>query len=109
LLRELLDQDFNPDAGDMYGSPTIDKWDWDNDQSVNIYRPEGTRTNNWTKGNPSLQADLLGDWREEVVLPSADSSELQIHTTIDVTEHRIYTLMHDPVYRLSIAWQNAGL
>ncbi len=107
LLRELLDHDFIPGV-DPHGYPKIDKWDWENEQSVRIYSPEGVTSNNYTKGNPSLQADLLGDWREEVIWPSADSTELQIHTTIDLTEHRIYTLMHDPVYRLGIAWQNAG-
>src|SRR5699024_4305526 len=65
-------------------------------------------SNNWTKGNPSLQADLFGDWREEVIWPSADSTELRIYTTTDLTEHRIYTLMHDPTYRLSVAWQNVA-
>ncbi|MGO4372991.1 rhamnogalacturonan lyase, partial [Paenibacillus sp. MCAF20] len=107
LLRELLDHDFIPGV-DPHGYPKIDKWNWENDQSVNIYRPEGVTSNNYTKGNPSLQADLFGDWREEIIWPSSDSTELQIHTTTDLTEHRIYTLMHDPVYRLGIAWQNAG-
>lgn len=107
LLRELLDHKFTPGV-DPHGYPIIDKWDWENEQSVSIYKPEGVSSNNYTKGNPSLQADLFGDWREEVIWPSSDSTELQIHTTVDLTEHRIYTLMHDPVYRLGIAWQNAG-
>lgn len=107
LLRELLDHDFNQ-TFDPHGYPKIDKWDWINEELVNIYRPEGTRTSNGTKGNPVLQADLFGDWREEVIWASSDSSELQIHTTIDPTEHRIFTLMHDPTYRLAVAWQNVG-
>nr|WP_139365198.1 rhamnogalacturonan lyase [Litchfieldia alkalitelluris] len=106
LLRELLDHDFDPSSG--IGVPKIDKWDYENGKLVNLLTAEGTRSNNFTKGNPCLQADLFGDWREEVIFRTNDSSELRIYTTTDLTEHRIYTLMHDPVYRLGIAWQNTA-
>ncbi|WP_163537479.1 hypothetical protein [Gracilibacillus sp. YIM 98692] len=107
LGRELLDHTFDPNT-DPHGVGRIDKWDYENEKLVNLLTPEGTRTSNWTKGNPSLQADIFGDWREEVIWPSSDSEELRIYTTTDVTEEKIYTLMHDPVYRLSIAWQNVA-
>jgi fibronectin type 3 domain-containing protein len=107
LLRELLDHDFDQQK-DPFGRGKIEKWNWEEEKLERIYAPAGIRTNNGTKGNPSLQADLLGDWREEVVWASSDSQELQIHTTTDLTEHRIFTLMHDPVYRLGVAWQNVG-
>ena len=60
------------------------------------------------QSHPTLQADILGDWREEVVMPSEDSTELRIYSTTIPTDYRIYTLMHDPVYRLGIAWQNVA-
>lgn len=107
LGRELLDHTFDPD-NDPHGVGRIDKWDYEKEELVNLLTPEGTRTNNWTKGNPSLQADIFGDWREEVIWPSSDSEELRIYTTTDLTEEKIYTLMHDPVYRLSVAWQNVA-
>ena len=54
-------------------------------------------------------SDILGDWREEVIMfEEADSSKIRIYTTITPTEHRLYTLMHDPTYRLAVAWQNTG-
>lgn len=106
LLRELLDHDFDGSKG--YGIARIDKWDYENNRLVKMYQPEGTRTSNYTKGNPSLQADLLGDWREELIVASEDSTMLQIHTTTVPTEHRIFTLMHDSVYRTAIAWQNVA-
>lgn len=106
LLREILDHDWDPDA--LLGVPTIAKWDYENAQEVEIYRATGTLSINGTKGNPSLQADLFGDWREEVITPLADSSALRIHTTVDVTDHRLRTLLSDPVYRLAIAWQNTS-
>jgi rhamnogalacturonan endolyase len=63
---------------------------------------------NGTKATPCLQADILGDWREEVIWCSADSTFLRIYTTTYNTTRRIYTLMHDPIYRLGIAWQNTA-
>ena len=63
---------------------------------------------NGTKNTPNLQADILGDWREEVILHSADNSKLIIFTTTAPTTRRLYTLMHDPEYRLAIAWQNVA-
>ena len=63
---------------------------------------------NGSKNTPNLQADILGDWREEVILHSADNSKLIIFTTTAPTTRRLYTLMHDPEYRLSIAWQNVA-
>ena len=71
-----------------------------------ILEPEGTATNNGTKGNPCLIADVFGDFREELLLRLADSSAIRIYTTTDVTAHKLPTLMHDPQYRCGIAWQN---
>src|SRR5690606_20339044 len=104
LLRELLDHIWYGTRG----VGKIDKWDYERGRLVNILTATGTESNNGTKGNPSLQADLFGDWREEVAWRTADSSALRIYTTTDVTEHKIYTLMHDSVYRLGVAWQNVA-
>ncbi|WP_255286578.1 MULTISPECIES: rhamnogalacturonan lyase [unclassified Bacillus (in: firmicutes)] len=106
LLRELLDHDYDIDTG--IGVGKIDKWDYENGRLVNLLTADGTRSNNGTKGNPCLQADILGDWREEVIWRTDDSTALRIYTTTDITDHRIYTLMHDPNYRLAIAWQNVA-
>jgi rhamnogalacturonan endolyase len=68
-----------------------------------------SRTCNFTKHTPCLQADLFGDWREELVLWSGtDSATLNIFTTNIPTTYRISTLMHDHLYRLGVAWQNVG-
>ena len=65
-------------------------------------------TNNWTKCNPSAQGDLIGDWREEVVLRLADNSALRIYVSPYVTEHALYSLWHDHQYRNAMAWQCIG-
>ncbi|MCZ8521221.1 rhamnogalacturonan lyase family protein [Paenibacillus caseinilyticus] len=96
LMRELLD------------SNRIDKWDYNAQVTNNLYTAAGSSSNNGTKSTPALQADLFGDWREEVIWKAEDSSELRIYTTTAPTEHRIRTLMHDPNYRLAVAWQNVG-
>ncbi|MEK4371033.1 rhamnogalacturonan lyase [Paenibacillus sp. FSL R5-0473] len=96
LLRELLD------------SNRIDKWNYANSTTMNLLTASGVSSNNGTKSTPNLQADLFGDWREEVVWRTNDSSALRIYTTTAVTDKRIYTLMHDPVYRLGVAWQNVA-
>ena len=68
----------------------------------------GTKMNNWTKNTPSLTADLLGDWREEIIVRREDDQALRIYTTTDETPWRNYTLMHDMQYRQAVAWQMCG-
>jgi hypothetical protein len=66
---------------------------------------EGTRTNNFTKGNPGLVADTFGDWREELLLRTEDSSAIRIYLSTELTDRKLYTLMHDPQYRAEVARQ----
>lgn len=62
-----------------------------------------------SKATPVLSADILGDWREEVILfDKTDSASVNIFTTTTTTKLRVPTLMHDHVYRMSVAWQNVG-
>ncbi|GJM68966.1 hypothetical protein HMSSN036_11820 [Paenibacillus macerans] len=96
LSRELLD------------GVKIDKWNYSNNSMYNLLTGSGVASNNGTKATPTLQADLFGDWREEVIWRKSDNTALRIYTTTDITNYKIYTLMHDPVYRLSIAWQNVA-
>ena len=106
LIRELLDHEFDDETS--VGHPKIYKWDYENNKLEVVLDPAGTLSNNWKKGTPCIQADILGDWREEAVWRNEDDTELRIYTTTDVTEHKFYTLMHDSVYRLSVAWQNTA-
>ncbi|MET8373054.1 cellulose binding domain-containing protein [Micromonospora profundi] len=68
----------------------------------------GVASNNGTKSTPALSGDILGDWREEVIWRTSDSRALRIYSTPTPTSTRIYTLMHDPQYRVAIAWQNTA-
>jgi len=96
LTRELLDGNH------------IDKWDYNTGTTKNIFTAEGCVSNNGTKSTPALSADILGDWREEVILRTVDNIELRIFTTTIPATNRMTTLMHDPQYRLAVAWQNSA-
>jgi autotransporter-associated beta strand protein len=87
---------------------TISKWNWLTRTTSNLLSPAGLASNNSTKATPSLQADILGDWREEVIWRTADNTALRIYTTTIPASNRIYTLMHDHQYREAIAWQNTA-
>lgn len=91
LLRELLDAN------------NIRRYD-----GTVLLLASGCSSNNGSKSNPSLQADILGDWREEVIWRTNENSALRIYTTNAITNYRFATLMHDHVYRLGIAWQNVA-
>ncbi len=96
LLSELLDRN------------VIQKWNWEKETTDVIFTAQGTMSNNGTKSTPALSGDLFGDWREEVMLRTTDNKELRIYTTTIPTRHRFYTFMHDPQYRVAIAWQNVA-
>ena len=96
LLRELLDHE------------TVSKYDWHNHTIKDVTKFEGVVFNNGTKSNPCLSADILGDWREEVIARTPDSSELRIFVSTIPTQYRINCLMEDIPYRLSTAAQNVG-
>ncbi|MCL2187321.1 MAG: hypothetical protein FWC16_14440 [Defluviitaleaceae bacterium] len=105
LLSEMLD---GADGGALF----ISKFHYnaaDGDKSTleTLLTLEGTISNNGTKANAGLVADIFGDWREEVLVRTADNNALRIYTTDIPSEYTLYTLMHDPVYRLAINWQNA--
>jgi hypothetical protein len=68
----------------------------------------GCSSNNGTKSTPTLTADLLGDWREEIVYRESTNANLRVYTTTTVTKRRIYTLMHDATYRAQVAFENAS-
>lgn len=95
LTRELLDHErvtkYNPATGEC----------------DELIRFDG-RFNNSTKSNPCLSADILGDWREEVLVRNANSTELRLYVSTIPTPYRINCLEEDPTYRASVANENVG-
>lgn len=96
LLRELLDKN------------VVSKYDCKTGTCKPIATFEGCMWNNGTKANPCLQGDILGDWREEVLMRTNDSSALRLYVSTIPTDYRFHTFLEDPVYRHSIANQNVG-
>ena len=96
--------------GELLDGTRIDKWMYGKD-TVHRLLDAGQYNcirNNGTKSNPVLSADIWGDWREEVIYRTTDNKELRVFTTPIPTDQKFYTLMHDPQYRLSVAWQNVA-
>ncbi len=110
---------------------TVTKWNDETKQFDEIFVGEGSHSINSTKGNPNLQADLLGDWREEIVSYAITGENkqkekmtikgdwdkdvevemdktvyqysLRIFETPYPTDYNFYTLAHDDIYRNSSA------
>ena len=110
VLREILDGSSPRSRAGGKGGAFIDKWDYINGKVIRLLNGADydCLTNNGTKANPCLHADILGDWREEVIWRTSNGRELRIFTTTIPTDRRFYTFMHDPIYRLSVAWQNVA-
>jgi rhamnogalacturonan endolyase len=87
---------------------SISKWDWTSRTTKTLFTAVGCSSNNGSKSTPCLTADIFGDWREEVIWRTSDNAALHIYTTTIPAANRIYTLMHDPQYRLAVAWQNVA-
>lgn len=96
LLRELLDKN------------KITKYDWEAKVCKPVVTFDGCTWNNGTKSNPCLQGDLIGDWREEVLLRTEDNTALRLYVSPIPTDYRFHTFLEDPVYRISIATQNVA-
>lgn len=90
------------------GNTVISKYNWNTEECDVLEQFADTKMCNWSKNTPSLTADILGDWREEVIVRNEDDTELRIYMTTIETDYMIYTLMHDPVYRNSVASQNSS-
>lgn len=73
-----------------------------------IFTSWGCSTNNSSKNNPGASGDILGDWREEIVLRTSDNKALRIYATPHATNFRMPTLWHDHQYRQAMVWQSIG-
>ncbi|MBQ8736913.1 MAG: hypothetical protein IJY78_03690 [Bacteroidaceae bacterium] len=99
---------------ELFDGGKIDMWNGSSTKRLfisgkNPYDYNSSSTCNGSKSTPNIQADLFGDWREEIILwNSSNSSTLNVFTTYESTKYRVPTLMHDHLYRMGIAWQNVA-
>lgn len=109
LLDELFDGAYDKET--KKSSPAVTKRNENADGGAGSWSfgHLNAETCNTTKATPCLQADIFGDWREELILwSSTNSSDIFIFTTNIPTTHRIPCLMQDHQYRMAVAWQNCG-
>lgn len=123
-IRDIKGEVINPSTRGV--SINMASW-WDGDLSrelldgtrISKYNPESGRAevifdcdecvrNNGTKSTPVLSADIIGDWREEIILRTKDNKNLRIFSSPYDTNYRFHTFMEDPVYRISVATQNVA-
>ena len=116
IQDQLLDGSYKY-SGDVWAQtahaePVITKWNGSSFSTIQSFYSttyNNAQTANYTKATPCLQADILGDWREELVMwNKKDSSEIMIFTTWTPTQYAVPTLMHDHTYRMGICWQNTA-
>lgn len=105
--------DGNAPSGSAAANPFIQKWNGSSFSNLvdnfNTAAYNYGQTCNTTKATPCLQADILGDWREELILWNLNNpAEVNIYTTSIQTQYAVPTLMHDHVYRMGVAWQNTA-
>lgn len=87
---------------------SVRKWNSSKQSVDSILSDSNVHSCNSTKATPTLSGDIMGDWREEIIWALNDDSALRIYTTTEVTDSKLYTLMHDRQYREAIAWQNVA-
>lgn len=96
LLREMLDHE------------TISRYVPATHSCVPLLVMEGCQFSNGSKSNPCLAADIIGDWREEVLTRTQDSRHLRLYVSPMPTPYRFHTFLQDPVYRHSVTTQNVA-
>lgn len=109
LLDELFDGKYSSSTG--LCAPVVTKINANLTGSTQLatFKDWDAQTCNTTKATPCLQADILGDWREELILwDGTNSSDLLIFSTPIESRYRVPCLMTDHNYRLAVAWQNTA-
>ncbi len=96
LLRELLNRNI------------ITKYDYVNGGVQTLLEAEDCMSNNGTKSTPCIQGDIIGDWREEVLLRTRDNKNLRLYVSTYNTDYRFHCFAEEPVYRISMATQNVA-
>ena len=91
-------------------SPTVVYWDADPQREIvrrgRISDYGGGTLPPGVEGRVMAVADVVGDWREELI--TSVSGELRIYTTTIPAADRRVCLMQDPLYRMDVAMASMG-
>ncbi len=72
-------------------------------ESGRLFTSDGCNMNNDSKNNACFQGDIIGDWREEIIVRCG--ANLRVYTTGYVTEYSLPCLWYDHQYRQAMVWQ----
>lgn len=75
-------------------------WDYENGR---LFTSSGCNMNNDSKNNPCFQGDLIGDWREEIVVRCG--TNVRVYTSGMGTSYSLPCLWLDHQYRQAMVWQ----
>ncbi|MCR5819423.1 MAG: hypothetical protein K6F94_00525 [Bacteroidaceae bacterium] len=101
-------------ADDFYDKSVLEYWNTENSgfwrMQVNGTNYTAGNLNNYSKYNPCVLGDLLGDWREEIVnwTQSGTDFQLVINATDYETEYIVPHLMDNYAYRAQVINQNCA-
>lgn len=99
---------FSNGSGEDWGQ----LWDIANNSRLDVdatsYISQATSLINSSKNQPCATGDILGDWREEIIMRTSDNTGFYIFHTNYETTHRVPTLWHDHQYRQAMVWQCEG-
>lgn len=108
LLSEIQDHRFDSETYKPL-AVNLAKWDYENNQEVTLFDSTEILSNNGTKGNTGLTADILGDWREEIISrSSSDQNRIRIYASTIQTDYVVPCLLENRAYRQGVAWQNVA-
>jgi len=100
---EVIRRDKAPGASWGFG-PLVAYWDADPQRELvpgsRIVKADGTELGDRIEGRLVAVADILGDWREELIV--SVEGELRIHATNIPAGDRRVCLMQDPLYRMDV-------
>ncbi|MGW7131019.1 rhamnogalacturonan lyase family protein [Streptomyces bobili] len=85
-------------ASELLDLTHVEKWDPATETATRLFDPAGVVSG--ARNATPFYGDLVGDWREEILAETADHTALRLHTTTEPTRTRVYTLAHNPAYRL---------
>ncbi|GGN80276.1 hypothetical protein GCM10010112_55620 [Actinoplanes lobatus] len=85
-------------GSELLDNTYVEKWNPKTKTSSKIFEPSGV-VSSWRNAVP-FYGDILGDWREEYFAETADHTTLRLFTTNIPTTVKLYTLAHNPGYRL---------
>ncbi|MBB5808913.1 rhamnogalacturonan endolyase [Saccharothrix ecbatanensis] len=85
-------------GSELLDNTYVEKWNPGSQSVGRIFNPSGVRSS-WRAAVP-MYGDIIGDWREEILAETTDHTAMRIYTTTAPTSTRLYTLAHNPAYRL---------